>query len=135
MDTQTEKAHITTAWAVDYCQNMTLSFWANYPETEVGLVLFCRPSLGGQAQRCFAQQSSNVVIKPGVESHILDHRSHALCADPVDSTLALSWQECSNDTELCVSTLWRHPAVQNDLVPCTEVCGARLVNSCSCTLR
>ncbi|KAL3146940.1 hypothetical protein ABBQ38_014910 [Trebouxia sp. C0009 RCD-2024] len=35
MDNQTDKAHITTAWAVDYCQNMTLSFRANYPETEV----------------------------------------------------------------------------------------------------
>ena len=38
MDTQTDQAHITTAWAVDYCENMTLSFRANYPETEVGCV-------------------------------------------------------------------------------------------------
>ena len=36
MDTLTDEVNITTAWAVDYCQNMTLSFRANYPETEVG---------------------------------------------------------------------------------------------------
>lgn len=41
MDTRTDKAHITTAWAVDYCQNMTLSFRANYPETEVGSAFCC----------------------------------------------------------------------------------------------
>ena len=41
MDAQTDKAHITTAWAVDYCQNMALSFRANYPETEVGSVFWC----------------------------------------------------------------------------------------------
>ena len=35
MDTQTDQVQITTAWAVDYCHNMTLSFKANYPETQV----------------------------------------------------------------------------------------------------
>ncbi|DBB18710.1 TPA: hypothetical protein ACH3X3_000316 [Trebouxia sp. C0006] len=35
IDRQTDKVNITTKWAVDFCESMTLSFRANYPETEV----------------------------------------------------------------------------------------------------
>ncbi len=37
IDRQTDKVNITTKWAVDFCESMTLSFRANYPETEVML--------------------------------------------------------------------------------------------------
>ncbi|KAL0043430.1 hypothetical protein WJX79_004501 [Trebouxia sp. C0005] len=35
VDRQTDRVNITTKWAVDFCESMTLSFRANYPETEV----------------------------------------------------------------------------------------------------
>ena len=35
MDQQTDSVHITTAYAVDFCESMTLSFKSNHPDTHV----------------------------------------------------------------------------------------------------
>lgn len=63
MDTQTDEAHITTSWAVDYCHNMTLSFRANYPETEVGSV-FLMPFVLASSEDCFLSQSPTLIRLP-----------------------------------------------------------------------
>ena len=35
LDKRTENVHISTCWAIDFCESMTLSFRANYPDTKV----------------------------------------------------------------------------------------------------
>ena len=59
VDKQTDKVHITTKWAVDFCDSMTLSFKANYPEAEVVHLIAWIVTGFPTATEAFAMVASN----------------------------------------------------------------------------
>lgn len=62
MDQQTDSVHITTAYAVDFCESMTLSFKSNYPGTHVSLnsCTYTTLSLMHKSQDCVASSCRGV---------------------------------------------------------------------------
>ena len=62
LDQQTPEVHITTAWAVDFCESMTLSFRANYPDAHVSHCCSCCMCLSSWHCACCLGYTDNAVV-------------------------------------------------------------------------
>lgn len=62
LDQQTPEVHITTAWAVDFCESMTLSFRANYPDAHVSHCCSCCMCLSSWNCACCLGYTDNAAV-------------------------------------------------------------------------
>ena len=87
IDKQTDKVHITTKWAVDFCDSMTLSFKANYPEAEVAHLLDWTVTGYLTATEALAMVVTNTCTSAEAVLLLL----HAVLKTVLYTTCGLSW--------------------------------------------